>query len=206
MRLLTRNEAIAMLKKDHETVKALFDRFEDSKDEREAKDIADEAIRALKTHAALEEELFYPAVRRQLEAQRIEDEDEIMEEADEEHHEVKVLIAELELMNGREENYRAKFLVMAENVRHHIKEEEGQLFPKARQTDIDFEALAGMMEERRRELERDGVPPGTEEAMVKAAGLPSESPAKRAMKTIAVPLVERPARAARTRRHGGRGR
>jgi hemerythrin superfamily protein len=208
MKLLTRNEAVAALKKDHQRVKALFDRFEDSEDEREMKDIVNEAIAALKVHAAIEEELFYPAVRRQVEAGVVEDEDEILEEADEEHHAAKVLIAELELMDGSERNYCAKFMVLAENVRHHIKEEEGELFPKSNKTDIDFESLARAMETRRRELEREGVPPGPEEEMVKAAGLPDESPSLRAMKTLDVPMTgqdkPRTAARARTRKHGGR--
>lgn len=208
MRLLTRNEAVAALKKDHQRVKALFDRFEDSEDEREAKDIADEAISALKVHAALEEELFYPAVRRQVEAGVVDDEDELLEEADEEHHAAKLLIAELEMMDGSEPNYCAKFMVLAENVRHHIKEEEGGLFPKAQETDIDFEGLARVMESRRRELETGGVPPGPEDEMIKSAGLPDESPSRRAMKTLEVPLSQqsqpRAAARVRTRRHGGR--
>lgn len=208
MRLLTRNEAVAALKKDHQRVKALFDRFEDSEDEREAKDVADEAIAALKVHAALEEELFYPAVRRQVQAGVVADEDGMLEEADEEHHAAKLIIAELELMNGREPNYGAKFRVLAENVRHHIKEEEGGLFPKAQRTGIDFDALARVMEARRRELESGGVPPGPEEEMIKDAGLPDESPSRRAMKTLDIPLVEREqpraAARARTRKHGGR--
>lgn len=194
MRLLTRNEVFTLLKKDHQTVKALFDRFEDSQDQREKKDIAVEAIAALKVHAQVEEELFYPAVRKQL------DDDFLVNEADEEHHAAKVLIAELELMRGNEPNYEAKFMVLAENVRHHIKEEEGELFPKAARTDIDFEALGRLMEGRREVLEREGVPGGAEEAMVKAAGLPEESPSMRFMKTAEVPIAERK----RTRRHGGR--
>lgn len=208
MKLLTRNEAVAALKKDHQRVKALFERFEDSEDEREVKDIVDEALAALKVHAALEEELFYPALRRQVEAGAVKDEDGILEEADEEHHAAKVLIAELELMDGSERNYCAKFMVLAENVRHHIKEEEGELFSMANKTDIDFEALARAMEARRRELEREGVPPGPEEEMVKGAGLPDESPSLRAMKTLDVPMnaqeTPRTAARARTRKHGGR--
>jgi hypothetical protein len=65
-----------------------------------------------------------------------------MNEADEEHHVAKVLIAELEEMDGRKSHYDAKFTVLAENVRHHIKEEESEVFPKAKDANIDFEALA----------------------------------------------------------------
>ena len=87
--------------------------------------IAATAIEELKVHAAIEEELFYPAVR-----QQIDDEDGIIPEADEEHHVAKLLIAELEKMTGDEEHWEAKFMVLGESVRHHIKEEEGRCFPK----------------------------------------------------------------------------
>jgi hemerythrin-like domain-containing protein len=62
----------------------------------------------------------------------MEDEDGLMDEADEEHHVAKILIAELEQMQGNEDNWEAKFMVLAENVRHHIKEEEGEIFPEAK--------------------------------------------------------------------------
>ncbi len=90
-------------------------------------------------------------------------------------------------MTGREENFCAKFCVLSENVRHHIKEEEGELFPQAKKTSIDFDALGARMRERKEELMRDGVPPGAEDRMVATAGL-GESPARRAVKTLTVPL------------------
>ena len=134
--------AIAMLKSDHQKVKELFDKFEESKNSAAQAKIVANAIQELKVHATIEEELFYPSVR-----QQIDDEDGIMPEADEEHHVAKVLIAELENMKGDEEHWEAKFMVLAESVRHHIKEEEGQMFPKAKKTDIDFVAL-GAADER----------------------------------------------------------
>lgn len=192
--------AIMLLKSDHETVKALFKRFEkaeDADDCEKCKAIADQAIAELKIHATIEEELFYPAVR-----QQIEDEDGIMDEADEEHHEAKVLIAELELMSGEEDHYCAKFTVLAENVRHHIEEEEGEMFPKAAKTQIDFAALGARMLERKKELERDGVPPDAESKMVRSAGLRGDSPAMNALKTIVVPMKEESSRrASKKRKH-----
>lgn len=101
----------------------------------------------MKAHAAVEEELFYPSLR-----QKMEDEDGLLDEADEEHHAAKILIAELDLMSGAEENYCAKFTVLAENVRHHMKEEENELFPQAKKTDIDFDALGERMYARKQEL------------------------------------------------------
>ena len=100
--------------------------------------IVREALTELKVHAAIEEELFYPAVRKPVGK-------EIMNEADEEHHVAKLLIAELDRMDGSESHFDAKFRVLAENVRHHIKEEEGEMLPKARKVKVDFDALAEKM-------------------------------------------------------------
>src|SRR5437762_10974668 len=122
--------AIAMLKEDHQKVKELFERFEETNGSATKAKIVSEVLMALKVHATVEEELFYPALR-----QNIEDEEGIMDEADEEHHVAKVLIAELEKMTGDEDHWDAKFKVLAVNVRHHIKEEEGKLFKEARKTD-----------------------------------------------------------------------
>ena len=107
------NPAFALLKKDHDTVKDLFDRFENAEGRPEKKKIVDQALAELKVHATIEEEIFYPAVRKPVGK-------DVMNEADEEHHVAKILIAELEEMDGRETHYDAKFTVLAENVRHHI--------------------------------------------------------------------------------------
>jgi hypothetical protein len=138
---------------------------------------------ALKVHATIEEELFYPAVR-----QEIEDEDGIMDEADEEHHVAKVLIAELEKMRGDEDHWEAKFKVLAESVRHHIKEEEGKMFKEARKTDIDFDVLASQMAQLKEKLMQGGVPPDAEAKMIEKIGLRGDSPAKKAQTKLQVPL------------------
>ena len=105
---------------------------------------------------------------------------EIMNEADEEHHVAKLLIAELDVMDGSESHFDAKFHVLAENVRHHIKEEEDEMLPKAKGVKIDFEALAEKMKRRKEKLLADGVPPVGEEVMVKAARGKGDSPAQAA--------------------------
>ncbi len=171
-------QAIEMLKADHEKVKDLFDAFEDAKDLREKKRIVQEAINELKVHAAIEEEIFYPAVRKAI------DDDAIMNEADEEHHEAKVLIAELEEMTGNESHYVAKFTVLSENVKHHIKEEEDEMLPKAEDTDLDFDALGEKMFKRKQKLLVEGVPPAGEEAMVAASRGRGDSPAKNSQRTV----------------------
>ena len=178
-------DAIAMLKDDHEKVKKLFDQFEKADNKAEKMKIAAEAIQDLKVHATIEENYFYPAVR-----QEIDDKEGIMDEADEEHHVAKVLIAELDKMTGNEDHWEAKFTVLAENIRHHIKEEESEMLPEARKTDIDFEVLGNEMWELKQSLLKNGVPPDAEAEMVGKSGLRGDSPAKNAQKKIKVPLKE----------------
>ena len=176
-------DAIAILKADHRKVKELFDRFDEASASTEKQEIVAEAVMELKIHATIEEEFFYPAIR-----QHIEDKDGIMDEADEEHHVAKILIAELEQMQGDEDHWEAKFKVLAESVRHHIKEEEGEIFPQARKTNIDFDVLAQRMMELKSELQSSGVPPGTEAQMIKNAGLRGQSPARKKQETLQVPM------------------
>src|SRR6478735_4673273 len=139
---LTTNPAVALLKEDHDRVKELFDRFEAAKTRSAKVKIVRAALTELKVHAAIEEELFYPAVRKAIGK-------EIMNEADEEHHVAKLLIAELDSMRGSESHFDAKFMVLAENVRHHIKEEENEMLPKAKVVKLDFDGLAEEMKRRK---------------------------------------------------------
>ena len=190
--LIKSQSAIELLKADHKKVKALFDQFEEASDKKAKKKIVEEALNELKVHAAIEEEIFYPAVRHELE-----DKEGLMDEADEEHHVAKVLIAELELMSGDEEHYDAKFTVLAENVRHHIKEEEGETLPKAKRTDIDFDVLGEQMADRKQELMSSGVPADAEMKMVQKSGLRGDSPAQNAERSFEVPK-----KSAKGERHG----
>ena len=167
------NPAVALLKEDHDRVKKLFDQFEEAKGRATKRKIVRQALTKLKVHAALEEELFYPSVRKPVGK-------EIMNEADEEHHVAKLLIAELDAMDGSEGHFDAKFKVLAENVRHHIEEEEGEMLPKAQKVKLDFEALAEKMTARKEKLLAVGVPPVGEEAMVKASRGKGDSPAQAA--------------------------
>src|SRR4051794_40817002 len=167
------NPAVALLKEDHERVKKLFDQFEETKGRAAKRKIVRQALTELKVHATLEEELFYPSVRKPVGK-------EIMNEADEEHHVAKLLIAELDTMDGSESHFDAKFLVLAENVRHHIREEENEMLPKAKEAEINFEALAAKMAKRKGALQKNGVPRAAEEKMVKAARGRGDSPARAA--------------------------
>ena len=173
---LTTNPTFALLKKDHDKVKDLFEKFEKSESRPEKKKIVMQALLELKVHATIEEELFYPAIRKPVGK-------DAMNEADEEHHVAKVLVAELEAMNGGETHFDAKFTVLAENVRHHIKEEEHEIFPKAKSANIDFEALSQKILKRKETLLAEGTPPDAEAAMVAASRGKGDSPAKAADKS-----------------------
>src|SRR5437870_5524040 len=129
--LLSETHAIGILKKDHDRVKGLFDEFERAETRPAKRKIVEQALTELKVHATLEEEIFYPAVRKHVGG-------DLMNEADEEHHVAKLLIAELETMKETDDHHDAKFTVLAENVRHHIKEEENEVMPKAKGANIDF--------------------------------------------------------------------
>ena len=155
------NEAIALIVKDHETVKELFDKYEKAESRREKVKIAAKTIEELSIHAIIEEEIFYPTVRKHIT-------EGIMNEADEEHHVARILVAELAIMDGGEDHYDAKYKVLSENIRHHIKEEEHNMLPKAKSLDLDFNALAAMMKTRKEELKRKGLPTSLEDRMVQA--------------------------------------
>jgi Mor family transcriptional regulator len=167
------DDAIALLKNDHDKVKGLFDKFEDATTRAQKKKIATEIINELKLHAAVEEEIFYPSVRKPVGK-------DLMTEADEEHHVAKVLIAEIERMDGSEEHYDAKVKVLGENIRHHIKEEEHQMFSKARKAEVDFNMIGQEMLERKEELKKSGIPQFAEEKMVAAVKGKGDSPAENA--------------------------
>ena len=104
-------------------------RFEKTGDgaHKQRQDLVDRITEALSVHASVEEEIFYPAARRS-----IADAGDDVLEALEEHHLVKLTLAELEAMDPSHERYGAKVAVLIENVRHHVKEEEGDLFPTVR--------------------------------------------------------------------------
>lgn len=147
-------DAIALLKEDHKKVKELFDKFEKAKSSEQKEQIAREAIKELKVHTAIEEEIFYPTVREALGQE--EENEELLNEASEEHRVAKTII---EALDGKEiaddKDFEAKFTVLAENVRHHIKEEEGELFPASKEADLNLKELGEKMMERKEQLMAD---------------------------------------------------
>jgi hypothetical protein len=116
--------AIELLKEEHEKVKALFEQYEAAghRAHRKKQNIAEEVFAALTVHTTLEEELFYPAMKRKTDR----DGKDLVAEAVEEHHVVTTLMEELKGLDPADERYDAKFKVLMENVEHHIEEEEDE--------------------------------------------------------------------------------
>jgi hemerythrin superfamily protein len=130
-------DAIAVLKRDHEEVERLFRQFEKltERAHRSKQKIVMKIIRELAIHAAVEEMLFYPAVRTaalKANVRALKEAADTVLESLEEHHVVKWTLSELEKMKPEDERYDAKVQVLMESVRHHVEEEQEDLFPKAR--------------------------------------------------------------------------
>jgi hemerythrin superfamily protein len=144
-------DAIDLLKQDHRRVESLFKEFEKAhkSDEQAAADeIIDTACAELQIHDKLETEIFYPAVHQQAE----EEQEELLDEAEVEHTTVRDLIQKIMDMGAGAEKRDAHFTVLMEYVKHHVKEEEKEMFPKVKKLDLDLKDLAARMQERKSEL------------------------------------------------------
>jgi hemerythrin superfamily protein len=142
-------DAIALLTQDHRDVEKMFKEFEKAKkaDDVGAKaDLAQRICAALTAHAEIEEEVFYPAARKAIEDEAV------MDEAEVEHGGIKRLVEELKEMEPGDDLYEAKMTVLTEYVQHHVKEEEGEMFPKVKKANLDLKALGTEMMERKKEI------------------------------------------------------
>jgi hemerythrin superfamily protein len=142
-------DALALLKADHDLVQDLFAEFEKARTEKQKATVAEEICTELTIHAQIEEEIFYPAVREAI------DEDDLMDEAEVEHASAKDLIAQIEQSEPGEQQFDAKVTVLGEYVKHHIKEEQSEMFPKVRKADLDLKELGAAMSARKAELEAE---------------------------------------------------
>jgi hemerythrin superfamily protein len=141
-------DAVELLKQDHDTVDGLFKEFDSAKqsDDQPAKaEAAARICNELTIHATIEEEIFYPAARDALGT----DGDDLLDEAEVEHETAKALIAQLAAMSPDEDLYDAKVAVLGEYIRHHVKEEESELFPLVKETDLDLEELGTRLKARK---------------------------------------------------------
>ncbi len=162
-------DATVMLVADHKKVKGLFEEFEklhskDNADEKKSA-LVIEICNELSIHAQLEEEIFYPAVREAIE------DDDLMDEAEVEHASAKELIAQLEEMEPHDDLYDAKVKVLGEQIVHHVKEEEGEMFNQVKKSKIDLSELGAQMAARKKELiAAMDAPYDDDEKWVKPAG------------------------------------
>jgi hemerythrin superfamily protein len=130
-----RTDAIGVLKDDHRMVEELFERFEESDSESRRLELAQEVCQALTLHAHVEEQLFYPALRRAgMDA-------DLLDEAEVEHGTVKAMIEDIDGARADAALFRARMRVLGEYVRHHVQEEENEIMPGARSLGIDLDAL-----------------------------------------------------------------
>ena len=147
----SQHDAVKLLTDDHKKVKKLFKDFEKLTDgngsTKEKSAIVQEICMELTVHAKVEEEIFYPAVR-----ESIDDED-LMDEADVEHAGAKSLIAQLETMKPGDDHYDAKVTVLGEYIDHHVKEEQDEMFPKAKRAKVDMAELGERILRRKQELQ-----------------------------------------------------
>lgn len=136
-------DAIKLLQSDHAEVKADFNKYEKLKTNSEKKALAEKICKSLKVHTQIEDEIFYPAARKATK------DGDLLDEAKVEHACAKTLIDEIEAMKPSQKLYDAKVKVLGEQVKHHVKEEEGDLFPEVRKTKLDLEKLGSKMAKRK---------------------------------------------------------
>jgi hemerythrin superfamily protein len=144
-------DAIDLLKQDHRHVERLFKEFEklhESGDHEAVDEIVETACMELQIHDKLEIEIFYPAVRQKA----AEEEIDLLDEAEVEHTTVRDLIRKIEDLGPGADRRHAHFTVLSEYVKHHVKEEEKEMFPKVKKLDLDLRELAARLQERKTEL------------------------------------------------------
>ncbi|PUA29239.1 MAG: hemerythrin [Cellvibrio sp. 79] len=140
-------EATRLLRADHKHVNDLFDQFESSRSSTKKQALALEICQELIIHAQIEEEIFYPAVQSALKDKTL------VPEAKVEHETLKFLIAQIQNESPDGELYDAKVKVLSEYVKHHVKEEQNEIFPKVKQSKLDLIDLGAQMLARKEELQ-----------------------------------------------------
>ena len=139
-------DAIALLRADHKKVADLFDQFDKARSASRKRDIVAQICLELTVHAQIEEEILYPEVQAALKDK------ELVPEARVEHQSIKDLIAAVQGVEPDGEAYDAKVTVMGEWVKHHVKEEQNEMFPKARQSRLDLVEMGERLQHRKEEL------------------------------------------------------
>ena len=192
-----REEVLQTLKDDHKRVKKAYREFSklDAEDDAErCEEIVRQVLAELEVHTALEEELLYPAARGAIA------EPDLIDEAEVEHESAHTLMDQLKSMDAGDDKFAARFTVLCEYVMHHVKEEEGELFPQLESAKLDWESIARGMTERREQLmpaaqEGDGAEAPAEAVEIASAGGDSErasAPARGARKAAGAKTAAKP--------------
>jgi hemerythrin HHE cation binding domain-containing protein len=144
----TARNAFDLLEEDHREVEEWFDEYDELQhdDEDHKAELSEKICLALKVHAQIEEEIFYPQAREAT------GDNDLIDEAVVEHATVKNLIGEIEAMEVGEQLYDAKIRVLGEMVKQHIKEEEEELFPELQSTEMDLDGVGKQLADRKKEL------------------------------------------------------
>lgn len=150
-------DAITLLETDHREAEALFENFEDIKDKESAQEkleLAKKVCGALLIHMEIEEKIFYPQVR-----QKINDDD-LVNESVVEHAGAKDLIKQLGALKADDPMFDAKMKVLSEQIKHHVEEEESEMFPKVRKANLDLNVIgAELLKGKNQMREESGLPP-----------------------------------------------
>ena len=139
-------DALTLLRADHKHVSSLFDAYEGARSTKRKLELAKEICSELKVHTTIEEEIFYPALR------RVKGVDDMLDEANVEHAGAKHLLGEIERSSPGDDYYDARIKVLSEYIRHHVKEEQDEIFPKAKKSNINLQALGEQLAQRKMEL------------------------------------------------------
>jgi len=139
-------DATALLRADHQLVRSLFADYDATKSVAKKKRLVAQICTELSVHAQLEEEIFYPAVKAAMKDHSL------VSEAVVEHATLKDLIAQVEGIEPDGEMFDAKIKVLSEYVKHHVKEEQNEIFPKAKSTNLDMAELGARLTQRKSEL------------------------------------------------------
>lgn len=162
-----RHELVDLLKRDHERMLRAFREFDHLDSLQACQQVVQRTCAELKVHAAIEEELFYPAVRAGL------GEADLVDEAEIEHRSIGTLVEYIELLPPQDLKYKASFRVLGDYVSHHVRDEETEMFPLLVDAEVDWLALADAIAQRRAEL-CDEFGLVLETAASPAAGAPNE--------------------------------
>jgi len=144
-------EATRLLRADHKLVNDLFEQFESARSPAKKQALAQEICTELTIHAQIEEEIFYPAIEKVLKDKTL------VPEAKVEHETLKNLIAQIENESPGTELYDAKVKVLSEYVKHHVKEEQNEIFPKVKESKLDLIELGGQLAARKEELKAASI-------------------------------------------------